>query len=235
MSDLKRQTMDYFKLDLSGKMFGPPTVHIMSTLRLITDADAFLLKVLAKDCLLAVEVGTYTGASAEALLSGMPVGGHLICVDTFDPRCSPVLMDAHDRESVMPRSMTLACLFNRFEGKMDRLTVMVATSANAAVLLKPGIADLIFLDAAHDYANVMADIGAWLPILNPKGIMVGHDWDRNDLSPKAIRDAMYLESGPEGIHCGVISAVSDSFSEVFLPPGENSLWVAKPKWARKIS
>jgi len=36
--------------------------------------------------------------------------------------------------------------------------------------------DFVYIDAAHDYASVSADIQAWLPLVKVGGIIAGHDY-----------------------------------------------------------
>ncbi len=48
-------------------------------------------------------------------------------------------------------------------------TAMAASVPNASL-------DLVFIDAAHDYANVRDDIRAYWPKLHARGVLAGHDF-----------------------------------------------------------
>ena len=53
-------------------------------------------------------------------------------------------------------------------------SVVQMTSLAAAAAL-PSALDYVFLDAAHDYENIRADIAAWWPKIKPGGWLAGHD------------------------------------------------------------
>lgn len=63
----------------------------------------------------------------------------------------------------------------------DRVTMLRKTSAEAAQLVES--ADLVFIDALHDYAHVCEDIDLWLP--KATRIIAGHDY--NDKHPGVMR------------------------------------------------
>ena len=196
--------------------------------RMINDDDARILRKLAEGMSLIIEIGSFSGASAWEFVQGMGRDGRLVCIDHFNPLASVMAKP-------LPRPLLVGFLLTRLRDHLDRVSVMIATSMEAARLFRPGIAALVFLDAAHAYANVAADIEAWLPVVKPTGIMVGHDWDKAglEMEPEELRAHAERESGPGGIHCGVIAAVQDAFEEVLIPDGENSLWIARPEWARR--
>jgi hypothetical protein len=58
----------------------------------------------------------------------------------------------------------------------DRAKVIPLPSVEAARLFPAEAVDFVYLDAAHDYDSVRADLVAWFPKVAPGGILAGHDW-----------------------------------------------------------
>ena len=195
-------------------------------------ADKRTLADIAKVAEFAIEVGSYMGGSAEAILGGMLRSGRLVCVDTFDgtPWSS--------QENATPQ-LTILALMERLRRFGDRCSILKAESQIAAQWFAPHIADLVFIDASHDYENVMADIAAWLPVVKPSGFIAGHDFDRiarKQVDLPYVWERRNLEWDDEsGMHCGVISAVNESFKTFGLADNiHSSVWWAKPEWHKSL-
>lgn len=83
-----------------------------------------------------------------------------------------------------------------------------AASVDAAKGYADASLDFVFIDAAHDYDNVVADIAAWRPKVKPGGVLAGHDYT--------------------GYWPGVVRAVDDF-------RGENPLdWQSEGCWGMRI-
>jgi trans-aconitate methyltransferase len=78
---------------------------------------------------------------------------------------------AYDREA--DYSFALANLA-RHSG---RAKLIRGESREAAALFPDDSVDFIYVDGAHDYDSVIADLRAWWHALQPQGILAGHDWD----------------------------------------------------------
>jgi len=57
-----------------------------------------------------------------------------------------------------------------------QLVPLRMTSLKGANFFPDDCLDAVFIDAAHDYENVKADIAAWLPKVKKGGLIGGHDY-----------------------------------------------------------
>jgi len=149
----------------------------------------------AKECHKIIEVGSWMGRSTTALAEHTP--GVVFAVDTWQG--APEI----PQDMVGPQGW----LFRQFQENTKGLPVIPIQmpSVEAAGLFKrAGLADfdMIFIDAAHDYESVKADILAWQPLLKSGGLFCGHDY---------------------GVFPGVDRAVTELLGSIKLPA--YSIWV----------
>jgi hypothetical protein len=163
-----------------------------------------------------IEVGSLYGASAihmAKLAKSMGLPTEILCVDTF--LGSPEYWE----EDGMSR-LKLRSGFPRFyeqfminvvkSGVHDMITPFPLVSTLAAQVLRSQSisADVIYLDAAHSYHEVLADIRAFWPLVRPGGLLFGDDFDV--------------------IWPGVIRAVHEWGEEVGLSPGRTTAMASTP-------
>ncbi len=87
---------------------------------------------------------------------------------------------------------------------LDRMHVVRGASCDVTLPM----ADCVFIDAAHDEANVRADIEHWRTMVKPGGILSGHDW----------------QDGYPGVQAAVRAKVGDPE----IGPGDwSSVWYVK--------
>jgi predicted O-methyltransferase YrrM len=130
-----------------------------------------------------VEVGTWKGQSAITMAEACrthQLDCAIICVDTW--------LGSEEHFLACPAELTRVNGYPRLyyqflsnvvhRNVQDLIVPLPTTSLTAAKLLSQlGIeADLIYIDADHQYEAVMADLNAFLPLLSKSGVMFGHDY-----------------------------------------------------------
>jgi len=160
-----------------------------------------------------VEVGSQRGLFARHIRKEWR-GEHLTCVDPWAPHDGYAETKEQHEECLgeFMRNMgslgmpgTWSCLRKgSIQGAFD-----VARYAKRL--------DFVYIDAAHDYRSVRADIMAWLPLVRSGGILAGHDWildgwlvDGNPFVAFASREEALAAAGRSQVHeFGVRAAVAD--------------------------
>jgi len=143
------------------------------------------------------EIGVKRGEFSQVLLEAWE-GRHLISIDPWaesDPEgyvdFANVAQDEHDsyhQETV-----------DRLHPFGDRSSIWRMTGAEASDAIPHHALDFVYLDARHDYASVLEDLGQWSEKVRPGGVLSGHDYI----------DGMFVNG-----NFGVRSAVDEFFGRL---------------------
>jgi hypothetical protein len=133
-----------------------------------------------------VEVGSLFGGSAVhigKLLLAHDIDAELTCVDTFLGSRETYFEHRESRARMLQAGRYH--FFDEFLGNVERagleriVNPFVQTSTNAArIFAELGAKfDFIYLDASHEYTDVLADLRLWYPLLAAGGVLVGDDFE----------------------------------------------------------
>lgn len=126
-----------------------------------------------------VEIGSWKGQSisclAQALQNRGKTGVKLYAVDTFKgERTQPSHLADVAKNGGSVRHIFEANI--QAAGVAEMVTIIESDSVQAASLFKNGELAGCFIDAAHEYEPVKADLEAWIPKVAEGGIIAGHDY-----------------------------------------------------------
>lgn len=179
----------------------------------------------AGECPTVVEVGSWKGASAitmcqayhklhDAAENALPFGMRMYCVDTWLGAAEFWTTHADTPERNLNLNYGYPQVYYQFlsniihAGLQDTIIPVPMPSTIGAKVLKHNnvTADLIYIDASHEYEDVRADIAAYLPLLKTGGTMFGDDW------------AAWV---------GVQQAVIEAFGYTGIDIIDNNFWIYK--------
>lgn len=155
-----------------------------------------------------VEVGCKEGRTTGHILKTVPDAR----VVAIDPWCTwPDQATVKDGETY--EKWDFAAIETEFWKNVgeneSRCDMVRFTSEDAAAMAETSLsfafpADIVFIDAAHDYQSVKDDIKRWYPLVKEHGVLAGHDF--NHKWP------------------GVQRAIAESFDLMQIGIGPDSVW-----------
>lgn len=119
-----------------------------------------------------VEVGVAYAENAQKWLA-VWTAGTLLLVDPYAQQDKSAYRDTTGR---MNMEAAFEHAKDRLMGFGDRKKFIREFSVPAAAGIQDESLDFAYIDGAHDYTNVTADLAAWWPKVRPGGIFGGHDF-----------------------------------------------------------
>jgi len=142
-----------------------------------------------------VEVGSFVGQAACAI-AGSAIPCRVICVDAWQPNrtdCDTISLRVSGATNFYYEG------FLRNTLPFPNIRNIKMQSVDAAKLFADGSLDMVFIDAGHEYEEVVSDISAWLPKVRSGGILCGHDFNQFAGVRLAVEELVpdYRRGGPE--------------------------------------
>lgn len=126
------------------------------------------------------EIGVKRGEFSESLCKGHPEL-HLYCVDAW------TAYDGYRPNRQQGMDQYFAEASARL--KPYNCSLIRHFSTEAAKLFENETLDFVYIDAAHDFINVVNDLGAWIPKVKRGGIVAGHDYRQGGMGPTVFGKA----------------------------------------------
>lgn len=128
-----------------------------------------------------VEVGSWKGRSASYMAVEIINSKKIIkfdCVDTWEGSVEHLDVNSPHYEQGLYEDRNW--LFNQFlqntSGVSNQINPIRMTSVDAAKLYDDESLDFVFIDASHEYDDIINDINSWYPKVKKGGYLCGHDY-----------------------------------------------------------
>jgi predicted O-methyltransferase YrrM len=145
-----------------------------------SDAEAWILAVLARRARLAFEFGTCTGKTAYLWACNMPPDGRVVTLTLTPEHLSAYRRDPGDAELDVANALEES-RFTRFRytdtDEASRITQLFGDSKTFDESEFVNRCDLIFVDGSHAYSYVQSDSRKALRMVRPGGVVLWHDYD----------------------------------------------------------
>lgn len=141
-----------------------------------------------------VEIGVWKGKSAAFMATEILNSGKNIkfdCIDTWEGSSEHLDPEGEYFEPglVEDKDYLYKTFLENVEPVKDIITPIKKPSLEAVNLYKDDSLDFIFIDAAHDYENVLKDVKAWYPKCKKgTGVISGHDYSWGPEVRKAVHE-----------------------------------------------
>ena len=126
------------------------------------------------------EIGIAEGEASARLLSRIDLT--LIMVDNWvgaeqQPDHYKATNDVRSVRSAAQQLVSIKQALNATRFARERRDFIPLASVDAAELIPDASLDFVWLDAAHSYLAVKADLAAWHQKVRPGGLVSGHDYE----------------------------------------------------------
>ena len=162
-----------------------------------TEAEIGLLVNLSKNKSQIIEVGVFEGVASKAICQSMNSSGKLYLIDPYFSQLKLERIFAVSFAEYIAKQ-----ILKPWQSQVEFVKMTSIEAANTLVLKEK--ADLIFIDARHDYDSVAEDFKSWVPMLCKDGIIAFHDSHicsaRPDLNENvgSVRFAKEISEGKHG-------------------------------------
>ena len=137
-----------------------------------------------------VEVGSWRGRSTAFLAVEIANSGKNIKFDCVDTWRGSLDEEVHQTDP----SVINDTLYDEFLANMEPVKNLVnpirATSLEAVTKYEDGSLDFVLIDGSHMYADVHADITAWIKKIKPGGMIAGDDYEWCMPGDKGVKGAV---------------------------------------------